>query len=171
MMTSSAKVSVNASRESVRSFAKTKAQEWAYGGARRNTTAHQNGSQNVSTGVFSRGPSRSVCFNPPHDDIIKAESAWQNEGRWPQLCDFRLSCALSLPPRPADWRDRTDGIGSHVDVGRLPVFHQERRGRDPFEYFAYTESGNHEAEVENVRLVTGSTGMTTFGTGRVVFLS
>ncbi len=37
------------------------------------TTAHLNGPKVVFTCVYSRSPSRKVCFNPQLDDITKAE--------------------------------------------------------------------------------------------------
>ncbi len=50
-----------------------KKQKWVNHGALRNTTAHWNGPRVFSTDVYSRDPSRKVCFNPPHDDITKTE--------------------------------------------------------------------------------------------------
>ncbi len=46
-------------------------QEWAYHGILRDTSAHWNGSRGFSTDVYSRDPTRKVCFNSPHDDITK----------------------------------------------------------------------------------------------------
>ncbi len=48
-------------------------QEWAYHGALWNTTVHWNDPRVFSTYVYSRDPSRKVCFSPPHDDITKTE--------------------------------------------------------------------------------------------------
>ncbi len=42
-------------------------------GALRNTTTHWNVSRELSTNVYSRDPSRKVCFNPLHDGIAKIE--------------------------------------------------------------------------------------------------
>ncbi len=52
---------------------KTGKQEWAYHGAPQDTPVHWNGRRVFSTKVYSRGPSRKVCFNPPDDDITKTE--------------------------------------------------------------------------------------------------
>ncbi len=48
-------------------------QNWAYHGALVNTTVHLNGSREFFTDVYSRDPSRKLCFDPPHDDITKTE--------------------------------------------------------------------------------------------------
>ncbi len=48
-------------------------QECAYHGALRNTTVHWNGPRVFCTDVYSRDPTRKVCFNTTHDDITKTE--------------------------------------------------------------------------------------------------
>ncbi len=47
--------------------------EWAYQGALRNTTVHWNSPRVLSIDLYSRDPSRRVCFNPLCGDINKAE--------------------------------------------------------------------------------------------------
>ncbi len=48
-------------------------QEWAYHGALWDTTVHWNGPRVFYTHVYSRDPTRKVCFNPTHDDTTKTE--------------------------------------------------------------------------------------------------
>ncbi len=73
------------------------------------------------------------------------------------MCDPRPSCASQLPRRPADWRDRTDGVGNHADEVRLTVWHKERSKspfQDLFNDFTYYSSKPLEAAVGNVLYTT-----------------
>ncbi len=157
-LTSSATSSVNASRAPVRSLTKRRNKNGPIMELYRTPlpigTVSESSPLTCTSIHRMTAPPRPKDFIFTKKNLCLAESRpWQNQGKLHLLCGFRPTCASSLPRRPADWRDRTDGVGNHTDEVKLSVLRQERREgsfQDPFNDFTYKWCETHGVVVGNV---------------------